>query len=172
VTGDSGFGLAASRFLRAIPAASEADEPGRPLLERHLLDILAATLGQSAGIAAEGDQRAARLLAAKAQADHSLADQDFGREELARSLGLSVRTLTRLFAAEGETPAGYLRKRRLERCRADLASPAHADRSVTEIALAYGFNDSAHFSRLFRTAYGEPPAQYRARTKATARRSL
>lgn len=166
VAGDSGFVLAASRFLRTAPAASEADEPGRPLLERHVLDILAAALGQSAGVAVEGDRHAARLIAAKMQIDHSLADQSFGRDALADALGLSVRSLTRLFAAEGETPAGYLRKRRLERCRADLASPAMDRFSATDVALSHGFNDSAHFSRIFRDAFGEAPTHYRARMKA------
>lgn len=166
VAGDRGFGLAASRFLRSVPAASEADEAGRPLLERHMLDLLAAMLGASTGATVHGDRSGARLVAAKAQIDNCLADPAFGREELARMLGLSLRGLTRLFALERDTPASYLRRRRLERCRADLASPAMERRSVTEIALSHGFNDSAHFSRVFRDAFGEPPAHYRARVKA------
>ncbi|HEX5779562.1 MAG TPA: helix-turn-helix domain-containing protein [Xanthobacteraceae bacterium] len=166
VAGDAGFGLAASRFLRSVPAASEVDAAGGGLLERHVLDILSTAFGTSAGATVQGDRQSARLVAAKAQIDRSFSDPCFGREELAASLGLSLRGLTRLFALEDDTPSAYLRRRRLERCRADLASPAMDRFSATDIALSHGFNDSAHFSRIFRDAFGETPTHYRARTKA------
>lgn len=161
--GSSGFGLAASRFLRSVPAASEENGLAKPLIERHVLDILS-TMLRGGGAATQSGGQSARLIAAKVHIEDCLADPSFNREELARSLGISVRSLTRLFAVEGDTPADYLRRRRLARCRDDLASAGCKSLSVTEIALSHGFNDSAHFSRVFREAYGEPPALYRART--------
>jgi hypothetical protein len=41
-----------------------------------------------------------------------------------------------------------VRRRRLLRCRAELDG-ADTEASITEIAYRWGFNDSAHFSRLF-----------------------
>jgi hypothetical protein len=59
------------------------------------------------------------------------------------------------------TASGWIRQRRLERCRRDLLDPALGDRSVGAIAARWGLIDAAHFSRLFRAAYGLPPGEYR-----------
>ena len=39
--------------------------------------------------------------------------------------------------------------------------PRLADRSITEIALAFGFSNPAHFSRVFRAHTGVSPSAYR-----------
>jgi AraC-like DNA-binding protein len=57
--------------------------------------------------------------------------------------------------------AGWIRERRLERCRRALLDPALRHWSVSAIAAHWGFVDAAHFSRVFRAAYGLPPAEYR-----------
>jgi AraC-like DNA-binding protein len=57
--------------------------------------------------------------------------------------------------------AGWIRQRRLERCRTDLADPLLRTMPVSAIAARRGLPDPAHFSRLFRGAYGQPPADYR-----------
>ena len=59
------------------------------------------------------------------------------------------------------TVAGWIRSRRLERCRRDLADPSLAARPVAAIAARWGFSSAADFSRAFRTAHGVPPAEYR-----------
>ncbi|MQA88204.1 MAG: helix-turn-helix domain-containing protein [Streptosporangiales bacterium] len=50
--------------------------------------------------------------------------------------------------------AGWIRQRRLEACRQDLADPALAYRSVAAIAARRGFTSAAHFSRVFKAAHG------------------
>ena len=70
----------------------------------------------------------------------------------------------RLFESETQSIARWIWSVRLERCHRDLADPALAGRSVTDIAFAWGFNDLAHFSRSFRARYGESPRTFRART--------
>jgi len=65
------------------------------------------------------------------------------------------------FAETGGTIAAHIRARRLARMRADLADPRLAGRTVTEIALAWGFSDPAHASRAFRRAYGTSPSGFR-----------
>ena len=59
-----------------------------------------------------------------------------------------------------------IQRRRLEACLRDLRHPAHAQRSVTDIALSWGFSNSAHFSRAFRAHVGCSPSEYRARAFA------
>ena len=66
-----------------------------------------------------------------------------------------------MFHAADTTVSGWIRSRRLEHCRRDLRDPILLPRSVGVIAARWGFIDAAHFSRIFRTAFGEPPSSYR-----------
>lgn len=76
---------------------------------------------------------------------------------------VSLRTLHRLFHdhGQGETPASYIRRRRLAHARHDLADPYLAARPVQAIAARWGFPRPPDFTRAFRAAYGTTPTQYR-----------
>ncbi len=80
---------------------------------------------------------------------------------IADAHGISVRHVHRLFHESGDTVAAAIRRERLDRCRADLEDPHQRARSITEIALRWGFNDSAHFSRAFRARFGVSPRAVR-----------
>ena len=56
----------------------------------------------------------------------------------------------------GATISNYVRARRIERARAEVAK---ADRPLSAIALDPGFADQSHFTRAFRQAFGETPGQ-------------
>jgi AraC-like DNA-binding protein len=88
-------------------------------------------------------------------------DPEFTTQTWAGRLGLSDRYLRVLFAATGESPGDYLRAQRLELAATKLADPRYQDVSITDIALSCGFGSSAHFSRVFRAAFGVPPRQRR-----------
>ena len=45
--------------------------------------------------------------------------------------------------------------------RADLKNPAQAQRTITDIAFSWGFNNGAHFSRVFREHTGLSPSDFR-----------
>ncbi len=76
--------------------------------------------------------------------------------QLARQSGLSLRQLRHRFTDElGLNPRAYLRWRRLRRAVASVESGA----SLTEAALAGGFADGAHFSRVFQAQFGMAPSQ-------------
>ncbi|MFM2280838.1 MAG: hypothetical protein RLZZ444_3069 [Pseudomonadota bacterium] len=85
---------------------------------------------------------------------------------LASAVSLSRRSLYRLFECEGLTPSNWLWSVRLNAARDRLSSEAWQDCSITDIAFAVGFNDSAHFSRAFRKRYGTSPRQFRTASKA------
>ncbi|BCT76628.1 AraC family transcriptional regulator [Sinomonas cyclohexanicum] len=91
-----------------------------------------------------------------------LPDPDLAPGAIAAAHFISTRHLHDLFRELGTTVSASIRERRLERCRRDLRDPVLADRPVTAIASRWGLTDSAHFSRIFRAAYGEPPTAYRA----------
>jgi AraC-like DNA-binding protein len=67
----------------------------------------------------------------------------------------------KLFEAEGTTACAWIRARRLEHCRRDLADPALAARSVSAVGARWGLPDASRFSRLFREAYQVSPREYR-----------
>ncbi len=79
--------------------------------------------------------------------------------ELESVTGLSRYELARQFrVAFGTSPHRYLLMRRLELARERMG----AGRRLVEVALESGFADQAHFTRVFRSAYGLTPARYRA----------
>ncbi|WP_059006489.1 AraC-like ligand-binding domain-containing protein [Streptomyces specialis] len=78
---------------------------------------------------------------------------------------ISVRHLHSLFRDESETVAAHLRHLRLERARRLLTDPAWRDVPVGHIAAACGFSEHSVFTRVFKTAYGMTPRDYRHRAQ-------
>ncbi|MDA3630754.1 helix-turn-helix domain-containing protein [Saccharopolyspora sp. WRP15-2] len=104
---------------------------------------------------------AAPLFAAKDFIDRHLGDHELTPARVAAAVGMSVRHLGRLFAAEGDTPARYVQRRRLARARRELADPTSRHRTIAGIAHRWGFASHAHFTRVFRAEFGHPPADLR-----------
>lgn len=96
-------------------------------------------------------------------AEAHLSEPDLGPAAIASAHYISVRRLHQLFQEEGTTVSTWIRARRLERCRRALEDPGSAGMPVTRIAARWGFPDGAHFSRVFKAAYGLTPSEARAR---------
>ncbi|WP_299457626.1 helix-turn-helix domain-containing protein [uncultured Microscilla sp.] len=80
-------------------------------------------------------------------------------QELAQLASLSESSLKRMFKkVYNESPASYLRHKKLLRSQELLTT---SDLSITQITLDCGFNDVAHFSKLFKQKYGVSPSAYR-----------
>jgi len=92
-----------------------------------------------------------------------LADPDLSPLGVAAAHHISVRRLHKLFEDQPLTVAALIRRRRLERCRADLTE---SGRTVAAVAARWGFSDPTHFSKLFKTTYG-----YNARALITNNRA-
>jgi AraC-like DNA-binding protein len=90
-----------------------------------------------------------------------LADRNLSPPSIAMTHHISVRKLHQLFEEELVTVAAFIRQRRLERCRHDLAEPALSRLTIAAIAARWGIHDPGHFSRLFKAAYGQTAAEYR-----------
>jgi AraC-like DNA-binding protein len=77
--------------------------------------------------------------------------------ELEAATGLTRFELARQFRAMcGTSPYRYLLMRRLDLARQQLAQ----HRPLVDVALDAGFADQAHFTRMFKAAFGFTPAQY------------
>ncbi|MCY1670870.1 helix-turn-helix domain-containing protein [Novosphingobium sp. SL115] len=78
---------------------------------------------------------------------------------IADACSISVRTVQNVFATMGTTPTAWILDQRLRRAADRLV--ARPDASITEIAFALGFNDSAYFTRCFRQQFGVAPRDWR-----------
>ncbi|POM27415.1 Transcriptional activator FeaR [Actinomadura rubteroloni] len=124
-----------------------ADPADTSVVEDFLRPRLAAPRPPGAADAAE--------IVRRITADPSLVRVD----RLAADLGVSVRTLQRLFADHvGVSPKWVLRRARLH----EAAARAHAGTAVDWAALAsdLGYSDQAHLTRDFTAAVGVPPGRY------------
>ncbi len=87
--------------------------------------------------------------------DTTASDREISVTQLARQSGLSIRQLRHRFTEElGINPRAYLRWRRLRRAFAYIERGA----TLTQAALAGGFADGAHFSRVFQAQFGMAPS--------------
>ncbi|WP_079228026.1 AraC family transcriptional regulator [Pseudomonas putida] len=81
-------------------------------------------------------------------------------EVLAEQACMSLRSLYALFDRQlGTTPKQYVRQRKLERVHACLSDASCAVRSVTELAMDYGFLHLGRFSEVYRQRFGELPSE-------------
>jgi AraC-like DNA-binding protein len=92
-------------------------------------------------------------------------DRVVASAELERASGLSRFELSRQFRASlGTSPYRYSLMRRLESVRGRLGEGPTID-----LALEAGFADQAHFTRLFKSAFGVTPGRYAAMKKRGTR---
>jgi AraC-like DNA-binding protein len=165
ISGRGGLGASISFLARHMARHLDVHgqtEGGR--LAAALMDLLIVALAERLDRCATlepATRRRALLASVQSFIDRRLGDPDLSPSVIAAAHHISLRYLYKLFETEEATVAGWIRQRRLERCRRDLLDPALADWSVTAIAARWGLIDPAHFSRLFRAAYGLPPAEYR-----------
>ncbi|MFH9550545.1 helix-turn-helix domain-containing protein [Streptomyces sp. NPDC051445] len=90
-----------------------------------------------------------------------LTDPDLSPEVIARAHHISVRYLHKLFKDEGRTVGRWILRRRLEECRRDLTRYGRGGRTIAAVAARWGFLSATHFSRVFRSAYGMSPREWR-----------
>jgi AraC-like DNA-binding protein len=123
-------------------------------------DLLSLAIRSFAGLQRGKGGDAILLESAKGHIRQHLADPHLSVERLASSQNVSVRKLHELFAATGETPAAYVRRRRMERATALLAARLETRQSVGSIAIACGFRDTSTFVRAFTRTYQCTPTQW------------
>ncbi|MET8570137.1 helix-turn-helix domain-containing protein [Streptomyces sp. NPDC004783] len=163
---ETGSGALLDLYLTSLPGAVRTSGPAE--LARLgavgtdlAASLLAARLGDQESLPPETRrgvlrQRISRFI------DRHLADPALDPAAIAAHHHISLRTLHQLFQSEPESVAATIRRRRLERCHADLTDPSLRHRTIGETALRWGFRHPADFSRAFRRAYGMPPSEIRA----------
>jgi len=165
ILGDGGTAALAAPLLRRVAEDVETYQPASATrLSMVVMDLLATTVAEQASlVAALAPETRERVLLRRVHAfvEQHLDDAGLSPAMVAAAHHVSLRYLHRLFESQDTTVAAWIRHRRLERCRRDLADLVNFDQSVSAIAARWGLADPAHFSRLFRRAYGVPPVEYR-----------
>lgn len=134
----------------------------REELARAVADFLATLAADRLATTEQpGAQEATLFDRVKATIETRLGEPELSPQALADAHGVSLRYLHKLFHEHDTTVGGWIRRRRLESCRAELARPTAADRTIAAVAAGWGFVSATHFSQAFRKAYGMTPAQYR-----------
>jgi AraC family transcriptional regulator, positive regulator of tynA and feaB len=162
IPGDAGPGVTLFRVSRSLYQDAEMwkAEEGTAALDAYF-NILSATIGHSKADVSVGQHCAELSSRIQSFIEAHLTEPTMGPAEIASAVGISVRHLHRLFSLRGHTVGDWIRWKRLLQCRRDLADPRLRGRTITEIAFFWGFSDSAHFSRCFKTQFGICPRAFR-----------
>jgi AraC-like DNA-binding protein len=167
-SGSEGLSRTASGMLRSMWKLAESGQlPEVGIkLARSLLEVFAACCYISCGpLEQETATARSRRARIKHYIEENLRDPELSVEGVADRFGVSSRYLQMLFAAENETASSYIRRRRLEGCREQLADAVWSERGITEIAFAWGFNNAAHFARAFREQFGTSAREFRSQLR-------
>lgn len=121
-----------------------------------------ASLDPAAGAGGPANAAMLRRDQIKAYVTENLRDPCLSVDSIAASLRVAPSTVHRSFAGERSSLNSWIWARRLDNARSELCDPRFANRTITDIAFGWGFNDTAHFSRAFRNRFGCAPRDLRA----------
>ncbi len=166
MNGAEGPGLLLSGMLRTLPEAVRHLDIASPSATAIVSGIENLLLSTAMQISASREPALAgygRVEQVKAYILAHLRDPDLCVERIARGLHISVSTIHRAFSKEPYSVMSWIWSMRLDGARRDLSDAMKSHRNITEVAFSWGFNDTAHFSRSFRSRFGHTPRQQRNR---------
>jgi AraC family transcriptional activator of tynA and feaB len=158
------FGLSTSLFRQAEELTSEE---GASAIEAYF-KVLSACVSDAQDVGAYGGRSEVVFSRIVRHIEDHLPETDLGPHSIAAAMGISVRHVHRVFSRRGSSVADWIRAQRLSHCRSDLLDLRQRQKSITEIAFSWGFNDSAHFSRSFKQQFGECPRVFRSHPRTDA----
>ena len=160
-----GLALPLAAFLGALPQVLAADRGESGEIARLLRDLVAAAIRRAAPPTAEQQLDGTLRMRARQYIRQNLgAALDVG--SLCVALGVSRSRLYRAFETEGGV-GRFVTRERLKRVHRLLTDPAERS-PIARLAAAHGFQDGAHFSRLFRRTFGYGPQALRRRASPHA----
>lgn len=146
--------------LATVPDLSpvDAEHLARPAVE--LVRALIATVVGDSRHARESQEATLQVRVSDYLREH-WHDRDLDAGRLAAVHHVSTRQVYRLLAAQGISLGDWLRERRLEACRDELARPGAPGATVASVGRRWGFLDATNFGRAFKAAYGMTPLEWR-----------
>ncbi|MFF4114435.1 helix-turn-helix domain-containing protein [Streptomyces sp. NPDC001714] len=159
--------LAAAHLSRLADSCALPESPAAPQLDRSTVELVRAVIATQLGAAdlARGPLEDTLALRIMEHVRRRIDDPALSAARIAGEFGISVRRLYAVLARSDIELGEWIRARRLEACRADLADPHKLRQTVAAVARGHGFTDASHFGRLFKETYGIPPGEWRARSR-------
>ena len=175
IPGRTGLGRLFGGTLSALADAFETLTDGDLVpMEASLSEFIATSLAAQRDTAAPAvsHSQAATVHRLCQYIDAHLSDAALSLSAVAAQARISERLVQKLFEGLGLSFTTYLRQRRLDRCRADLANRQYGHLSIADICFRWGFNDPAHFSHCFRDRFSMSPRQYRQQANEVSQQAL
>lgn len=161
-----GMGAITASFMRSLlDAPEELSLECQQALTSSLSNLLAVTLGASM----DGTERSRDSVRSEMKnaiinyVKDRVADPGLCVESAAAHFRISPRYLYKLLESNGASFGRMVIDSRLDRCAAELTSAAGVKASISKVAYRWGFNNSAHFCRVFRDRFGMSASEYRDR---------
>ena len=162
-TGDGLVRLTIDVLKSLVMQAGELSETEQYTVADVTLELIAAVVRSAAEFDEfqHGSVQVARMSRILSYLEENYTNHDLTPARVAEANAVSTRHLHNLFQHSGTTVTRWIWERRLKAAREDLLNPSMADKSITEIAYQRGFNDSAHFSRTFKSRFEISPSHLR-----------
>jgi AraC-like DNA-binding protein len=150
---------AAIRVTQARHGAAPGAEAVRGLEQELTQALIECLSGSAADPGSAAERRHGELMAAFAAAVRIRGEERLSASELARSLGISERTLRACCKAHlNMGPSRYLRARRMQLARRALRNADPSATTVARVARRYGFVELGRFAASYRALFGELPS--------------
>jgi AraC-like DNA-binding protein len=165
IQASNGITQITTNFAKSIfDQTNQLNDKNQAAVADTLLSLLTASIREAtAQVERAPRNRETQLLRVKQFIGQNLCNSELTVRSIADAHHITERYVQTLFDNEGITPARYIWNQRLQAAENDLVNPLLSHRSVSEICYAWGFNDTAHFSRAFKKKYGLSPRTYRNR---------
>ncbi|WP_411719611.1 helix-turn-helix domain-containing protein [Mycetocola sp.] len=166
ISGEHGLGRVVAQFLAGLSGElDQLDGSVGARLAQHAVDLVTTMFAQELDVVRDADRpHRSMLRRVQSYIDSRLASTELSPSSIAAAHYISTRHLHAIFHEDGLTVSSWIRSRRLDRCRRELADPL-SPHPVSQIAARWGFAEAAHFSRAFRAEFGEAPSAVKSRAR-------
>ena len=161
--------MAVAYFHRLASRPGVFDRPGGEVVSQPGIDLLRAAITTHLDAVELGKEaiQATLFVRIMEYVQQNLQEPELGAARIAAAHHISVRQLYRILAAEGVSLGDWIRTRRLEGARRDLALAFLHD-PISAVARRWGFTDASSFARMFRATYGASPSEWRDQSRQTS----
>ncbi|QGU03341.1 Transcriptional activator FeaR [Corynebacterium comes] len=162
--GSQGLAPPILSFLTGLfPAEPTLTPSARAAVANHLVGLVEAMLADLYLSEEESLQSPAADLLEQCLVfiEANLSNPQLNPQMVADSAHISIRYLHQTFKQSGITCASYIRSRRIDRVRADLALEEFAIMPVEKILQRWGVQNPSHFGQVFKRIEGCAPAEFR-----------
>lgn len=160
-----GIGAVFFDFMKTVvQQSSYTDDTSQALLSTQMIDLLALSLQKDDRVlmSNEAGLRSAHLRNIEDFVRTNIQRPDLSPDLIAHACKISTRYLHKLFKDSDQTVSQWIKELRLQSALSDIKTDKGST-TLAEISYRWGFNDQAHFCRLFKARFGCSPREMRNR---------